>query len=67
MTEEIKIDFLQFIYPVSIPLATFRELWKVVNNEQSVSKETSNENISNILKQHEHHLHTKVIDMPSHE
>lgn len=43
VTEEIKIDFLQFIYPVSIPLATFRELWKTVNNEQSVSKETSNE------------------------
>ena len=41
VTEEIKIDFLQFITPVLIPMATFRDLWKEAPHEQSLTKETS--------------------------
>jgi coatomer subunit beta len=42
VTEEIKIDFLQFIYPVDIGMPEFRRLWKDKPCEKLIKKETNN-------------------------
>jgi coatomer subunit beta len=40
--QEIKIDFLQFIYPVHIGMPEFRILWKDKSCEKHLNKETNN-------------------------
>lgn len=62
VTQEIKIDFLQFIEPVSISMPEFRRLWKVREYEGSIEKDTGNTNITDVIRQHEKFLHSKAID-----
>lgn len=45
ITNEIQIDLTEFIYPVEIPLDTFRRLWQMYQWENKI---TINTNIQNI-------------------
>lgn len=59
VTQEIRIDFLQFIEPVQISMSEFRRLWKVREHEQTLNRETTNtymsgqlRNVADVIRQH---------------